>query len=219
MKINFQYNKEKDIWCILNKGKSSNNSQSPTKVYEELVSICGNNPTDGDTSVFIDKYISEKNISIRDYVEQYQKDWDVISDEYQKRAEKIFGVSIPEGVTAYLTVNNRCPYHIGSNYFFVRFPSLLTNKTIMHELWHFYTWYGLGPDQEEKLGMEKYNDLKESLTVLLNIECGDLLPEGRQDAGYPQHKELREKIVELWSSEKDIHKLWLKLVEIPGVSQ
>jgi hypothetical protein len=40
----------------------------------------------------------------------------------------------------------------------------------MHELWHFYTWYGLGVDQEERLGKEKYNDLKEALTVLINIE-------------------------------------------------
>ena len=40
-KINFTYNRQKDIWCLLNKGKSSNNSQSATKVYQELVSRYG----------------------------------------------------------------------------------------------------------------------------------------------------------------------------------
>ncbi len=78
----------------------------------------------------------------------------------------------------------------------------------MHELWHFYTWYGLGIDQEEKLGKAKYNDLKEALSVLLNVECKDLMSEGKHDKGYPQHAELREQILHFWENEKDIRKLW-----------
>jgi hypothetical protein len=68
MIIDFQYNKEKDIWCILNKGKSSNNSKSPTKIYEKLVSFCGDNPTEANTSVFIDKYIFDENIIIHNFL-------------------------------------------------------------------------------------------------------------------------------------------------------
>ena len=78
----------------------------------------------------------------------------------------------------------------------------------MHELWHFYTWYGLGVGQEEKLGKQKYNDLKESLTVLLNKECADLFPIDFTDKGYPQHKELREKILKFWSNDKNVFNLW-----------
>ena len=52
MELNFQYSKEKDIWCILNKGKSSNNSQAPTKVYGLHVQSCGENPTAEDFSAF-----------------------------------------------------------------------------------------------------------------------------------------------------------------------
>lgn len=47
--------------------------------------------------------------------------------------------------------------------------------------------------------------------MLLNAECKDLLPEGVQDNGYPQHKELRERILKLWSQEKDMDLLWKKL--------
>lgn len=83
----------------------------------------------------------------------------------------------------------------------------------MHELWHFYTWYGLGVDQEEKLGKQKYNDLKEALTVLLNVECNDLLPEGMLDTGYSQHQEIRRTILEFWEKDKDIKKLWDYLID------
>ena len=78
----------------------------------------------------------------------------------------------------------------------------------MHELWHFYTLYGLGTDQEEKIGKQKYNDLKESLTVLLNVECKNLLPEGVVDMGYTQHQDLRKKILEYWEKDKNIKNLW-----------
>ncbi|MEI6345896.1 MAG: hypothetical protein WCO79_01565 [bacterium] len=208
MKLIFQYNKEKDIWCILNKGKSSNNSPIPTKVYEELVATCGENPSADSTSSFVNKYFLDKNIKVNEYIEKYQRDWYSITEKYQKRAESVFGVSLPSDIVVYLTINNRCPYNIEDNYFFVTIPASSVRRTIMHELWHFYMWYGLGADQEEKLGKQKYNDLKEALTVLLNVECKDLLPEGVYDGGYPQHKEVREEILEYWSKNKNIKDLW-----------
>ena len=36
------------------------------------------------------------------------------------------------------------------------------NPTIMHELWHFFTWYKFG-DQMKVLGVKRYNEFKESL--------------------------------------------------------
>ncbi len=64
MKVTFQYDKEKDIWCLLNKGKSSHNIQSSTKAYEQLVLKYGESPTEEQASLFIDEYIIEKNISV-----------------------------------------------------------------------------------------------------------------------------------------------------------
>lgn len=213
MKVTFEYNQEKDIWCLLNKGKSSINSPYPTKVYEKLEKDFGENPTEDDAKTFTEKFISDNNFSVKDFIEKYQNDWDSISGEYQEIAEGIFKVSLPKNIIAYLTINNRCPYNIENNFFFVTMPNdLQARKIIMHELWHFYTWYKFGITCIGKIGKEKYNELKESLTVLLNIECKDLMPEEISDKGYPQHKELREKILNLWKETKDIDKLWNNLV-------
>jgi hypothetical protein len=214
MKITFKYDLEKDVWCLLNKGKSSMNSQNPTKQYQQLRALHGEDPSSEAASSFIDTYFSEKNIDVKKYIDSYQNDWNSVAEEYTKRAEQIFGVSLPQDVIAYLTINSRCPYSLEENYFFVTVPTYpyIARKTVMHELWHFYTWYAFGIEQEEKLGKEKYNEIKEALTVLLNIEYADLLPEGITDTGYSQHAELRNKILSLWAQEKDIHKLWDVLV-------
>lgn len=208
MKINFEYDKEKDVWCLLNKGRSSNNSQNSTRQYLLLTDKYGENPTEEDAGAFVDTYISENKINIQKTITDIQNDWEIVSNEYQKRAETIFDTSLPHEITAYLTINSRCPYSIEDEFFYIYLQSAQARKTIMHELWHFYTWYGLGPSEEARIGAQKYNDIKESLTVLLNVECKDLLPEGVLDSGYPQHNELREKILDYWGKEKNIKNLW-----------
>lgn len=210
MNLVFGYNKEKDIWCLLNKGKSSSHSQNATKQYQQLTEKYGENLSTETVGEFIDSYLLDKNVSIEKYINLYQKDWDTVSEEYHRRAEEIFGTKLSTDIKAYLTINSRCPYGIEENYFFVTVPTYdyIARKTVMHELWHFYTWYGLGADQVEKLGAQKYGELKEALTVLLNVECKDLLPEEVEDSGYSQHKELREKILQYWEKDSDIKRLW-----------
>ncbi len=208
MKLRFTYDRSKDIWCLLKKGKSSNNSQQPTKQYSLLVERYGVQPTENDVGVFIDEYMTQQKIDPSRFISELEKEWVSISSEFQKRAEDVFGVSLPCDVTVYLTINGRCPYSIDESFFFAILGYSQTRRTIMHELWHFYTWHGLGIDQEEKIGKAKYNDLKEALTVLLNVECKDLLPEGVQDGGYPQHQELRNHILEYWQSDRNLKKLW-----------
>lgn len=209
MKVTFYYDKEKDIWCLLNVGKSSTNSNSqvPTKQYQQFVAQYGENPTFEMASEFIEKYVVQNEIDIQDRIRAFQKDWDNVSEEYQKRAQSIFGVSLSDNIVAYLTINSRCPYFIDNNYFYVSLESVAPTRTIMHELWHFYTWYAL-IGEEEKLGAQRYNDIKESLTVLLNVECKDLLLEGIIDHGYPQHQDMRQKILEYWKTDRNIKNLW-----------
>lgn len=214
MKVTSEYKKEKDIWCLLKYGKGSMNSSTQTKVYEQLVSFCGEDLNEENTSKFIDKYLLGNNLNVEEYISKYQNNWDKISDRFQEITENIFGVSLEEDVTSYLTVNNRCPYYIEGSYFFVSLPTESSTRIAMHELWHFYTWYKFGIVWEEKLGKQKYNEIKEALTVLLNVECKDLLPEGAEDKGYPQHQELRKEILKLWEEDKNIDNLWNKLITI-----
>ncbi len=213
MKLNFTYHKEKDVWCLLNKGKSSINSPFPTLAYTQLILSFGDNPSELNTGIFIDQYIQENEYNVSEYIKDCQKDFNFISKEYQQIAEKVFNVSLDSEITVYLTVNNRCPYSIEQNWFFVSISKKIPTVTMMHELWHFYTWYKFGVTWEEKIGKQKYNEIKEALTVLLNIECKDLLPEGVTDMGYPQHAELREKILLWWSQNPDIEDIFEKSIK------
>ncbi|TSD03347.1 MAG: hypothetical protein Athens071416_28 [Parcubacteria group bacterium Athens0714_16] len=213
MKVKFKYEKEKDVWCLLNKGKSSILSQSPTIAYTKLVSKFGENPDEKSASLFIDEYLKENNFNVNEYVSKYQKEFDNISEKFQKRAEEIFKVFLKEDVTIYLTVNERLPYNIKENYTFACIGKGVQRHSIMHELWHFYTWYRWGKSWVDKLGSQKYHDIKESLTILLNFVCKDLMPENLEDTGYPQHKELREKIVKLWKEKQDIEYIWENIIK------
>ena len=135
-----------------------------------------------------------------------QKNWDLVNSEFENRANKIFGIKIEDTISAYLTITGRFPYNVENKYFYVSAKNTNANTIAMHELWHFYTWKKFG-DQIEKIGSQKYNDIKESLTVLLNIECADLMG-GVVDAGYSQHQDLRKGIADMWKKTKDIEKVW-----------
>ncbi len=188
------------------------NSPTPTKMYEELVAKFGERPTNEQAISFVNEYKETNGLNENDYIRKYTEDWQLIHEKYKEIAERVFGQSLPSDITVYLTINSRCPYSIEENMFFVQMPAYSSRKTAMHELWHFYTWQVFGKEWEDKLGKQKYNEIKEALTVLLNVECKDLLPVGVTDNGYPQHKKLREKIITLWQEEKDIKKLWNKIV-------
>lgn len=87
-----------------------------------------------------------------------------------------------ETVTAYLTTNNIFPYNYGERYFFANFRYLLLQLNIAkHELSHFMFYYYY-PELKERLGREKYELLKESLSFFSNPE----------QFGKPNEKVLRE---------------------------
>jgi len=207
MKVTYKYDKKEDIWCITNKGKISHNSPHPTKVYELMVNKIGENPEEKEVSKFIDEYLEENNYNVELLAKTFEKEFVEIADKYHKIAEQVFGVTLKNDVVGYLTVNNRCPYSIQENLFFVSVSVDSANRIAMHELWHFYTWYRF-PNDVLKIDPVVYNDIKESLSVLLNIECKELYGEGVEDKGYPRHEELRKRIVTVWNKTKDIQKVW-----------
>jgi len=210
MYVRFEYNRERDAWCLLNKGKSSNNSPTPTSVYQELVTQAGETPTPKDAELFIENYIKQNNLNPEVWKKDCELRFILLADEFQAAAEKVFGVSLDKELTAYLTVNTRCPYSIEEGYFFVSMSKPHPLLTVLHELWHFYTWERFGESELTTIGTEKYNEIKEALTVLLNVECANLLPEGVVDKGYPQHQELREKILGWWKENPNIQYVWEK---------
>ena len=67
-----------------------------------------------------------------------------------------------------------------------------------------------GKLKETEEGKEKTADLKEALTVLLNLEFRNLWVV--EDAGYEVHKELRNFITNKWNEEKDFDILIQKCI-------
>lgn len=212
MKLTFLYDEDKDIDCLLLVGGGSNNQPgSKTKTYEALLAKVSDIGDREKIREFVRGFIHDNGLDPQRNVPVIQKNWDLIGGEFEKRAERVFGLSIADSIDAYLTITGRFPYRIKERYFYVSTKMTNANAVSMHELWHFYTWQRFGLDVEHKIGKEKYNDTKEALTVLLNIECADLMA-GEIDRGYPQHQVLRRQNADIWNINKDIDVVW-KVIE------
>jgi GrpB-like predicted nucleotidyltransferase (UPF0157 family) len=212
MKLQFTYNLDKDIDNFIN-GTRAVNSKKPTKFQNLFSEKYGDNFEKEKVKTFIEEQDKINNFDASKEIVATEERWKIIEPIFIERVEKIFGISYPAPIiTVYLTHNERCTYNIEENYFFVKIGSEFSNNTVIHELLHFYTWHAFG----EKLlgdGLSKlaYNDIKESLTELLNLEFSDLM-NGKRDEGYPQHQDMRAEIQKFWSVQKDISALIQKLL-------
>ena len=189
------------------------NSKKPTKFQTSFSEKYGDNFEKEKVKTFIEEQDKINGFDANKEIVAVEERWKIAEPIFIERVEKIFGISYPAPIiTVYLTHNERCTYNIRQNYFFVRIGSEFSNNTIMHELLHFYTWHAFGKKLlDEGLSKLAYNDVKESLTELLNLEFSDLL-NGKRDEGYPQNQEMRTKIREIWQVKKDISTLIQKLV-------
>ncbi len=207
MKILFKYDEDKDIDCLLSKGAGSiNQPGSKTKTYLALEAFTSDVNDRIKVREFVRKYILDNKIQLEVLCISMQKNWDKVGVSFEKRAEKIFGVQISDTITSYLTITGRFPYNTKHRFFYVSTNTTNINSTAMHELWHFYTWEKFGEREMMRLGMNKYNDVKEALTILLNLECSDLM--NANDFGYPQHQALRKVIADTWLKTKNIEDAW-----------
>ena len=207
MQIQFKYDEDKDIDCLMSKGPGSiNQPGNKTKTYQALEMFTSDLHNKEKVREFVRKYISDNQIDPEALCISMKKEWDQIGTQFEDRAERVFGINIPETITAYLTITRRYPYNIKDNYFFVSTTPVNIRGIAMHELWHFYTWEKFGEREIIRLGMNKYNDVKEALTILLNLECSDLM--NANDFGYPQHQALRKVIADTWIKTKNIENAW-----------
>lgn len=212
MQVNFSYNEDRDVECLITKGPGSTNSPGQqTATYKKLLTYTNEATNPEKVCDFVREYLAEGNINPTTTAQALKNNWDLIGKEFEQRAEKVFGLCIKDEITAFLTIAGRFPYNIRGKYFFVSMKSTDANLIAMHELWHFYT-YRKFESAIDKIGYEKFNDLKESLTVLLNIECPDLM-KGEIDNGYTQHQQLRKTISSVWLETKDIQKVWETALE------
>ena len=204
MKVEFAYDIAKEFKNFKNSFKSINHpDQSPRQKeffspFPEL--------TEENSRKFVEGYLKRNGIDMGANVKIIEENWRSVEKQFFGRAEKIFQKKLPiENIQVWLTIHDRCSYSFERNEFFIHLHFPAANKTIMHELWHFYFYHTAGKKILDDFGSQIFNNIKEALTVLLNIEFSDILM-GVEDKGYPQHAELRRQIVELYKENNDIYK-------------
>lgn len=207
MRLHFVYTLKKDVENFIKGTKSINNKQ-PTKFQISFSEKYGQDFSPTRVAEFIEKINEETNFVPAKEISRIEEKWKTIASIFIERVEKIFDLVYPSPIiTVYLTHNERCTYNLEENYFFVKIGSDYNNNIIMHELLHFYTWQAFGKRLlQGGVSKSKYNDIKESLTELLNLEFSDLMND-KPDLGYPQHQELRSEIKKLWLAKHNLKEI------------
>lgn len=145
-----------------------------------------------------------KSSIIKFFVKVLNDSWSNIEGEYIKRLEKITAKPFAfEKISAFITTIQRCPYNVGENSFMVYCFSNVFDimRASGHEIFHLHFHKHYWHEVEKELGNQKTHELKEALTVLLNLEFRDLW--FAEDKGYEIHKELREFIRAEWNKDKN----------------
>ena len=217
-KVIFKFDKEKDLWnnwfavnfeSKWELGKNFNNIQKleegcKGKTFEE----CKKKIEDFHKRL-------HNSFLIEETKNAFQEAWNKINEEFFKRLEKITGNKFPfKEVTAYITTQSLCPYDYKGGSFmisiFSNIPSAL--KMAGHELMHLDFHNNDWKKIEEKIGKEKTSDLKEALTILLNLEFRDLWFVEDKGKSSEEQQKLREFIKKGWSKEKNYKSLLQKCI-------
>ncbi len=173
--------------------------------------------------------IEEAKIEIQKTVETYYKnaeklislakgineEWVKIEKDFIEKLEKIHKFPFThKAVKGVLSTATRFGYNMNNGWFATdssrdKFACM---DVAMHELMHFmfHKYYDEVCKKSDLTPGEMW-DIKESSTVLLNLECGELL--SHQEVGYPPHRELRAVIEKSWMQNKDFDKTLADAIE------
>lgn len=204
--LEFSYDLDKDVDNFL-RGTRSKNSSKPTKLQQLYIDKHGSAYSEDLVREFIKSYIAETEFNPDEAIQKIENDWRPIEQNFLSRCNTIFGTTYPAStIKVYLSTNARCTYRIKDGYFFFYVQAKSPNMVLMHELLHFYTWEVFHAELEASgVTPERYNDIKESLTDLLNTEFVDLM-DGAVDEGYPQHAQMRAHVRKLWLDTRDMRR-------------
>ena len=144
-----------------------------------------------------------------------KKRWYEIEKDYFKRLARITKHPIyKKKFTAFATTIGRCPYFRDEGAFmFNIWGEEIEGKllTAAHEIMHLQFHYYYEKKLRKRISNKQFQDIKEALTVLLNLEFKDLIK--KTDMGYPKHKKFRRFISTQWKKKKDFDILLEKCVD------
>lgn len=210
--VTFTFDEEKDIWNIhrmANKNASFTNSD---KMLDPRIFEIAKGKTLEESRQAIQAYNQEIYASekIPDFCQRLNQTWGPLEKMFFERLEKVTNRPLStQKITGFATTQKMCPYHFEpqESWFMVSVQRSIPSEMMgaAHEIFHFQFHAYYWDDVANEIGEEKTGHLKEALTILLNIEFGDLFSE--MDRGYPVHYPLREFIAHEWSKEKSFEKL------------
>ena len=208
-KVIYFFNKEKDaynIWDTINKGEIYGFDFSKN-LPEKITAICKGKKFEEVKSKI---YEFNNNLYNSELPEKIAKSvnelWSSIENAFLYKLKEITSKDIfPGDVMGYLTSVSRCPYDPKKRTFMISLYSnpLAILQSSAHEIFHMQFHHYFFEEVEKKVGKEKAHDIKESVTVLLNLECKNILLV--KDKGYESHKSLREHIEKIWLQKKDFN--------------
>lgn len=208
MKLHFKYDlsmEHVNLQCGLG---SLNHSGELPKLAQEMIDSGIDLDDKNAVLRFFDNLMKSKNVDVTKKLHTLADEWSRISEEAERRFKKLFITDLDLGeIDVYLTASMRCGYNIEKHFFFVSVDRVRPNKTIIHELFHFYTHKLYEKLFEDNgLSRQQFNDYKEALTVLINSEFRDLLG-GNPEKGYDRQRDLRIWIENSWPNHKNVGSL------------
>ncbi len=213
--VEFKFDKDRDIWNYWDSANKKSQFLDFSKFIpaDLLRLIKGKSQKESYKIIEEILFNIHNSYLIKVYLNSVSEAWKSIEKEYFKRLSKLTKQSIcSKKFIAYITTTARCPYNKDEKWFMINFFSSIphTLRTIAHEIMHFQFYKYYFDDVEKEIEKEKTEDLKEALTVLLNLEFKDLW--FIEDKGYKKHEKLRKFIEKEWKKEPDFEVLLDKCI-------
>lgn len=219
-KVTFKYDLQKDAWSWVLIAKDKNLwgldwRENTAQISDELMEKIQKTSYGRAEKLVQEAIMKDPNKNLKTKVmrlemQALEKSWRIVEKKYFNVLEKITKKPIlTDKFTCYYTTGMMCPYMEKENWFMASMWHSIPNSitTICHEIMHLqFLHYYRKFMKKSGLSEEKIQVFKEALTFLLNdIEFERIIL--CEDNGYPEHKELRNKLQKIWSKEKDFDKL------------
>lgn len=159
------------------------------------------------------KFYSDEMIDVRALlVKQAQEMWDLVEDKYFSKMEHIHQKDFPfENISGILSTTPMIyGYNFNEDNLWFACPhdsAIKAIHTAMHEIMHLFFHKYFWDEYKNKFELtgDQIYKIKESVTVLLNLEFNDIRL--ITDRGHWGHEAVREKIKEDWLKFKDFNKV------------
>ncbi len=214
--VKFVFDKEKDLFNIWQTCSSKSYGHDfSAKMPKFLVDYCKKR-TYAQSKKFIENAHSRiyKSGQMEFIARTMNSAWEMISKEYFKRLERVTGRKLNvKIIRAYPTLASRYPYSWEDNTFMFGFFQGIPSTLLVagHEIMHLHFHEHYFRQVMDEVGYKRTHDIKEALTVLLDLEFKDLW--FLDDGGYDSHKKLRTFIMKQWKKSKDFDKLLKSCIE------